>query len=172
MPLTPNFSVSQTAVNPAYVVFTDTSSGSDGDIVSRRIYVTDSDGEPIVPDGVTTTYIAWPLATNPLNVDLLTQDAAVNIRVDWLDAGDSVLYTKNTNYALTQFSQQFLYYLIQLQSQNYNIIQDKNYWSNVGIFWANVIGAIKAVEVGNDIAASQACINRAIFMYDNQTMYF
>jgi hypothetical protein len=112
------------------------------------------------------------LTVNPISLDLLSTDTAVNVQVDWLDSSTNVLYTVNTNYCLAEFSKQFLYYLIQLQSLNYQIIQDSNYWGNVGIFWTNIRGAINAVEIGNDIFAAQVCLNRTIFMSQNQSFYF
>lgn len=175
MSLSPNFSVAQTPLNPSLVIFTDTSTGSDPSITGRRIYVTDSNGNPVVPSGTTTNYITWILATNPLSVNLLTQDLAVNIRVDWVNVSGAVvtvIATLNQNYCFSLFNKQFLYYLVQLQSTTYNIIQDTNYWGNVGIFWSNITGAINAVEVGNDIAASQACLSRATYMAQNQANYF
>lgn len=172
MPYSQNFTVSQTSANPAFVIITDTSTGSDPAIDSRRIYITDCNGNAVVPAGTTTTYIDWPLLDNPISLDLLTQDMALNVKVEWLDNATQILYELDNNYCLSEYNKQFLYYLIQLQSLTYNIIQDNNYWGNVGIFWANIIGAINAVEIGDDIFASQTCLNRATLMAQNQAYYF
>lgn len=174
MPFSQNFTVSQTPSNPAYVIFTDTSDGDPGDydIDIRRIIVTDCNGNYIVPTGTTTTYIEWPLNDNPISLNLLTQDTAVNVEVQWLNVDDEVLYSLDNNYCLSEFNKQFLYYLIQLQSLTYNVIQDNNYWGNVGIFWSNIIGAINSVEIGDDIFASQTCLSRATFMAQNQANFF
>jgi hypothetical protein len=172
MPFSQNFTVAQTSANPAFVIITDTSTGTDGAIDSRRIYITDCFGNYIVPSGTTTNYIDWPLVDNPISLNILTQDTAANIRVEWLDASNNILYELNNNYCFSEFNKQFLYYLIQLQSQTYNIIQDNNYWGNVGIFWTNIIGAINSVEIGDDIFASQACLNRATNMAQNQAYFF
>lgn len=172
MPFSQNFTVAQTSANPAFVIITDTSTGSDGAIDSRRIYITDCFGNYIVPSGTTTDYIDWPLVDNPISLNILTQDTAANVMVEWLDNTQQVLYELNNNYCFSEFNKQFLYYLIQLQSQTYNIIQDNNYWGNVGILWTNIIGAINAVEIGDDIFASQACLNRATNMNQNQAYYF
>ena len=181
MPYSQNFTVAQTPINPAYVIITDTSTPPNDyatyNIDSRRIYIRDSFGNFIVPDGTTTDYIEWPLLQNPISLNILTQDFAVNIQVEWRDSTvtpptNPVLYSLDNNYCFSEYNKQFLYYLIQLQAHNYNIIQDNNYWGNVGIFWANIIGAINAVETGDDIAASQACLSRATFMAQNQSIYF
>jgi hypothetical protein len=173
MSFSQDFSVSQSPVNPAYLIITDTSSGTDGLITARRIYIQDSDGNFIVPSGTTTSYITWTYPSpNPISLDILTQDVAANVKVEWLYAGNVMHYELDNNYCFSEFNKRFLYYLIQLQSLTYNIIQDTNYWGNVGIFWTNIIGAIKSVEIGNDIFASQQCLNRATFMQTNQDKYF
>jgi len=173
MPFTQSFTVSQTPLNPSIVVITDTSTGTPtSPITERRITITDYAGNYVVPVGTTTNYIVWAVGTNPITLDLLTEDMALNIKVDWYKAVNVVEYTLNQNYCFTQYSKQFLYYLIQLQSQNYNIIQDNNYWGNVGIFWTNIIGALNSVEIGNDIASAQACLNRTNYMQQNQSIYF
>ena len=69
MALNPAFTASQSAGVPENLTFTDTSTGSDVTIVARRIYLLQSDGTYLVPSGVTTDYIPWPLATNPITVE-------------------------------------------------------------------------------------------------------
>ena len=173
MPFSQNFSVAQTPANPQYLILTDTSTGiSDPpQFDSRRIYIQDCFGNYIVPTGTTTQYIVWNLEDNPTSIDVLTKDVAVNIKVQWMD-GSSILCELDNNYCLTEFNKQFLYYLVQLQSSSYNIIQDTRYWDNVGIFWTNIIAAINAVQIGNDIFASQVCLDRASYMAENQFKYF
>jgi hypothetical protein len=173
VPFNPSITVAQTPLNPSIILITDTSVGTPANpLVSRNVTITDSSGNYIVPSGTTTNYIPWAIGESFIALDILTQDMALNIKVDWLQSGNVVEYTYNQNYSFTQFSKQFLYYLIQLQSQNYNIIQDNNYWGNVGIFWTNIIGAINSVEIGNDIASAQACLNRTNYMQQNQSIYF
>tara|TARA_R110000868_G_scaffold232383_1_gene485879 strand:- start:2022 stop:2546 length:525 start_codon:yes stop_codon:yes gene_type:complete len=174
MAFTQNFTISQTPANPAFVIVTDTSIGDPltNGIASRRITITDCNGNYLVPTGTTTNYIDWSLPNNPISLDLLTQDMALNVLVQWLDSNGVVVVQLDNNYCLSEFNKQFLYYLIQLQSHNYNIIQDTNYWGNVGIFWSNIIGAINSVEIGDDIFASQTCLNRATNMAQNQAFYF
>ena len=107
----PSFTVSQSPSAPGLVIITDTSTGTDPLINSRVIRIMDCYGNYIVPAGVTTNYILWPLAQNPIILDLLTQDTAVNVRVEWLDAtipNPVVLYDVNQNYCLSEFNKQFL----------------------------------------------------------------
>lgn len=172
MSFSPAFTVSQSAASPSVVVFTDTSIGSDPLITKRRIFITDNNGDYIVPSGTTTDYIDWPLATNPLSVDLLLQDTACEIEVLWLNSVNATLYSSSDKFCLSQFNQQFFYYLIQQLALTPSILQDTSYKSNLSQFWTYVIGAQNAVQIGGDIASSQQLLDMATLMQQNQQMYF
>lgn len=173
MSFSPSFTVSQSAAAPATVVFTDDSSGSDGAIVSRRIYVTDQSGSAVVPSGTSTAYISWILATNPLSVsNLLTQDTAVDVLVQWLDSGNNVLYSSEDTFCLEDFGKQFFIYLFQQQALAPNIVQDSNYFGNLCQFWINLIGANTMITEAEDLSSSQNCLNRETYMAANQNLYF
>lgn len=169
---TPAFTASQTPFNAALIILNDVSVGSDINITQRRIIFTDSQGNNIVPSGTVTTYVPWALADTSITVNLLTTDQSLNVLVQWLDISNNVLYSTNTNYCFAQFNLNFFYYLIQMQSETYNIVQDTNYFSNLATYWINIIGGQQAVIIGNDTAASQACLNRATYMQQNQSLFF
>lgn len=103
---------------------------------------------------------------------ILDNDAGVSVTVQWLSAADAVLYTLTQLYTLAEFNKNFLYYLIQQQALSPSIPQDANYFSNLATYWMNITGAIQAVEIGADIAAAQACLDRATSMKDNQFVNF
>lgn len=172
MPFSPSFTVGQNIETPAYVVFTDDSTGSDVLVISRRIYVTDSQGDPVVPSGTTTDYISWPLATNPLTVNLLTEDTAVNVLVQWLDVSNAMLYEDDDDFCLEEFNNQNFVYLIQQQGLSPSVVQDTTYFSNLCQYYINIIGANTMVEDALDLAGSQNCLNRATNMLNNQTYFF
>ena len=173
MPLSPAFTVSQGAATPANVTFEDTSTGSDAAVTQRRIYITDNDGEVIVPSGTSTDYIAWALGTNPIEVqDLLSNDLAVHIIIQWLDVSNAVLYDDENDFCLREFNIQNFIYLIQNQALTPGIVQDTNYFSNLSQYWINIVGANTMVEDANDLSASQNCLNRATAMLNDQTFYF
>lgn len=171
MAFVPNFTVSQTPATPSNILITDTSTGSDPNITQRKIYITDSAGNPVMPAGQSGIYTLW-LSGASIILNVLTEDQALTISVKWADQFGYVLYQKTSNYCFSQFNQQYFYYLIQVQSQTYNIIQDNRYWQNMATYWANIVGAIKAVELGNDIYGSQVCLNRATTMKNNANNFF
>lgn len=174
MAFSPSISVAQTGTNPALVVITDNSSGSDVLIISRKITFTNSAGANPVPSGVTTSYVPWPLATNPISVNLGATylDAALSIRVDWLNAGGTSIYDYTQEYPLLRYNKNFFVYLIQQQALTRNIVQDSNYFSNLCQYYINIVGAIAMVEDADDITGSQNCIERADEMKTNQSKYF
>ena len=180
MSFTPNFTVAQTALNPNIVIVSDTSTGVDAAIAQRRIYFKNSQGEFVVPSNnpVNITYVEWVLASNPITIPsqpgavFLTKDQALEVRVEWLSSTGVLLWEKTQKYCFTEYSKQFLYYLIQLQSLTFNVIQDTNYWGNVALLWTNIIGAINAVEIADDIYSSQVCLDRATFLASNQEKFF
>jgi hypothetical protein len=172
MSFTQSFSVLQSPQSPALLFFKDTSTGSDISITSRRIYIQGWDGNFIVPVGTTTDYIVWPLLDIEFTVDVFTQDTAANVKVDWLDDAGTVLYSANDNYCFSEYNKQFFYYLIQQQSLTYNVVQDGNYFTNLGVYWINIVSATNSIVIGNDIYASQVCLNRATNMMDNQSYFF
>lgn len=172
MPLSPAFTVGQSVTAPYNVVFTDTSTGSDVAVVSRRIYVTNSQGAYVVQSGNSNDYITWPLATNPITVDLLDEDIAVNVLVQWLDAGNAVLYELDNDYCLREFNIQQFIYLIQQQALTPGVVQDTNYYSNLSQYWINIVGANVMIEDASDLAGSQNCLNRATYYLTNESNFF
>lgn len=172
MPITPSISVSQSALAPNLITVEDTSTGSDGAIASRRIFFQTPFGTYLVESGTTTDYEVWSYADASETFDVLNQDWALAITVQWLDSGNAVLYTLTQVYCFNQYNRQFYYYLWQQMALTYKIIADGVYFNALAAYWQNIIGAEKAVEIGADIAASQACLDRATNMKENQSIFF
>lgn len=172
MSFTPSLSVGQTGLDPSLVVVTDNSVGSDVLITSRLLTITDNNGDAVVPAGNSGSTIAWAWATNPISNKLLSQDASLTIRCDWLDAGGVSLYNYAETYPLLRFNKNKFVYLIQQQALKPNIVQDKDYWNSLCQYYINIIGAVAMVEDADDISGSQNCINRATFMLNNEAVNF
>lgn len=172
MPLTPNFSVSQTGLSPSVVTLTDDSTGGDVSVTQRRVYFQTSTGDYLVQSGTTTQYEPWSYADSSASFDILSTDQSLSITVQWLDVTDVVLYTLTQVFCFPQYNKNFFYFLIQNQALTPSILQDATYFSNIATYWMNIIGAINAIEIGADIAASQNCLNRATFMMQNQQDFF
>jgi hypothetical protein len=175
MPLTPNFSTSQQAGLPSNVIITDTSTGSDVAIVSRRVFLVNYAGEYVVADGTTTNYTPWPLAQSSISIDCLSADSALSVTVNWVDAGGVTLYTKTSLAGFTLFNETFYYSLTQGQAAISNpsyILQDNTYFQNKSRLRVLIDSGNQAVTLGYDITTAQECYDLATYMVNNQNNLF
>ena len=109
MALTPNFTASQTSGTPSVITLTDTSTGSDVTIASRRVYLLQSNGTFLVPAGNTTDYIEWDLVDTSISIDVLSQDTALSITVQWMSGIQTVVTSKTISFAFTAYNETFYY---------------------------------------------------------------
>lgn len=164
------FLVSQSPSNPGIIDFINSSTGSDILITERRIYIQDALGNYLVPSGTTTTYIIWPLADDTISVNVLTTDTACAIRVDYLNVSGTALYTSGNTYCFDVYSKLFAYALV--QGLVPPITLDTAYSANLAKLWSCILGAENAITLASDISASQNCLNQAIYLRTNQTLFF
>lgn len=167
MALTPNFTVASTS-SPSQLVLTDTSTGSDGAITDRKILIYNSANN--LPFGT----IDWPLADTSITISPLTADLAMNIQVNWVNSGGTVLYTKSQLFVATQYAEQFYYSLTQQQAAttNLNILNDYPYFENKSKLRMLIDSAVQAIAVGSDIFSAQFCISIYQQMLNNPNLYF
>lgn len=172
MALTPSFACAQSPITFNVVVVSDTSTGSDSNIASRRVYVETSTGTFLVNSGITTDYTPWSLSSATINLNILTQSTACTVTVEWVDSGGTVLYTSTSTFCFRYYLNAFGYYLTQLIAATPNIIQDTNFFNNYAKFWSLLKGAINAIDFASDVANSQEQLNMATYMQNNQNLYF
>lgn len=173
MALTPNFTGSQNSGTPSTVSFTDTSTGSDGAITKRRIFLLQSDGTYLTGDG-TVNYDDWAYADSSISLDVLSQDTALDVTVQWLDVSNTVLYTKTIAFGFQAFGETFYYSLTQNQVPitNPNVALSTNYYQNKMIFRVLLDSAAQAIEFASDIYSAQNCYDQEQNMINNQAFYF
>ena len=128
MPLSPNFTASQNSGTPNLIFLTDTSTGSDGTITKRRIYLLQSDGTYLVPAGTATNYIEWALVDVTTSLNVLIQDTALSITVEWLTASNVLVANKTTSFAFTAYNETFYYGLTESQVANANLTASTNWY--------------------------------------------
>lgn len=90
MAITVSFTTEQTIGEPQNITINDTSTGTDGTAVSRRIYLVDNLGNYITENGSSTSvaYTTWPLAQgSSITLDVLEQDMALNITLCYVTSG-------------------------------------------------------------------------------------
>jgi hypothetical protein len=172
MPLSPNFTASQNSGTPNLIFLTDTSTGSDGTITKRRIYLLQSNGTYLVPAGTNTDYIEWALVDTTTSLNVLIQDTALSITVQWLTASNVVVATKTTSFAFTAYNETFYYGLTESQVANANLTASTNWDQTKMILRVELDSAYQAISFASDIFSAQAALNRATFISTNQSYFF
>jgi hypothetical protein len=172
MPLSPNFTASQNSGTPNLIFLTDTSTGSDGTITKRRIYLLQSDGTYLVPAGTATNYIEWALVDVTTSLNVLIQDTALSITVQWLSAANVVVANKTISFAFTAYNETFYYGLTESQVANANLTASTNWYQTKMILRVELDSAYQAISFASDIFSAQAALNRATFISTNQSYFF
>lgn len=172
MAFTPNFSTAQSIGLPDNIIFTDTSTGSDGAITSRRIFIQDYLNNYLVQSGTTTNYEVWDYADSSITLDVLTQDTSAALTVQWLDVNNAVLYSKTYNAVFTLNDKQFLYDLAANEAQQLELLQNQNYLLNTLRLQVFVDNADNSIEIGNNVYTSQTNLNQAQVLIDNESLNF
>jgi hypothetical protein len=172
MPLSPNFTASQNSGTPNLIFLTDTSTGSDGTITKRRIYLLQSNGTYLVPAGTATNYIEWALVDVTTSLNVLIQDTALSITVQWLTSVNVVVANKTTSFAFTAYNETFYYGLTESQVANANLTASTNWYQTKMILRVELDSAYQAISFASDIFSAQAALNRATFISTNQSYFF
>lgn len=181
MSYTVAFSTTQSLGEPSEIIVTDSSSGSDVTVSTRRVYLVTAQGQWLTENGLSDTeaYTLWPLADGAtLTLDVLTEDMALWVTLAYVTSGGAVAngatLTKLQGYTL--YDEDFYYGLTQDQAlQNQPppmVIQDANYYMNKMIFRVELDSGNQAIVYGNDIVSAQNCYSRATYMRLNEGLYF
>jgi hypothetical protein len=172
MPISPNFTASQNSGTPNIITLTDTSTGSDGTITKRRVYLLQSDGTYLVPAGTSTSFIEWSLADVSISLNVLTQDSALSITVQWLTSANTVVANKTTSFAFTAYNETFYYGLTESQVANANLTASTNWYQTKMILRVELDSAYQAISFASDIFSAQSALNRATFISTNSSFFF
>lgn len=172
MPITPNFSTSQSAGTLTSATFTDTSTGSDAGLTGRLITLRKYDGDYLTPTGYTVDYIFWPIASSSLTVaNLLDKDYCVDVNVRWF-TGSTATNTKTILTLFTGYSDVFLRQLTQNAGANRGLIARQNYYENKNKLRTLLDDASQAVSLLNDQTIAQFCLDDAKILTDNISSFF
>ena len=172
MPFVPNFTASQYSGTPSVITLTDTSTGSDVTIASRRVYLLLANGTFLVPAGNTTDYIVWDLVDTSIDLDVLSQDSALSITVQWMSGIQTVVTSKTISFAFTAYNETFYYGLTESQVANSNLSASTNWYQTKLILRVEIDSADQAITFASDIYSAQAALNRATYISTNQAYFF
>lgn len=173
MPLTANFSSSESLSTLANVTFLDTSTGTDLGLTSRKIFVRLANGNWLTTAGESTTSASetWAIADAGITLALLTQSTVANVTVQWL-TGSTVTYTKTILTIWDLYDYVFAFGLIQSQTATPGIIQDVSYYSKFFEFITNLWSAESAVTYGNDLYSSAGALNKNQYLITNANLFY
>lgn len=175
MAFVPLFSFTQAVGTPQNLDGVDLSTGTDVLITSRRIYLEQADGTFLVPAGVTTDYIPWPLPGTTITIsDILTQDTALSITVEWLNSSNVAIYDKTTPYGFDAYGQSFFYGLSDGETPIVRppVALSTNYFQNKMQFMCYLVSAAQAITRYGDVYKAQIAYDLDQFMISNQNDYF
>lgn len=164
MPLTPNFTTTQTPGAPESINFEDLSSGSDGAVTQRRIFIQIPSGTFLVESGNTNVYSGWddfPATTTITLEDILTKDQGARVTVQWLDVSNTVLYDKTKYFGFSCFNEDFDYQTTQNVAGNQLLMNDNNFWFNKSLLRTYIDSGDNAIARASDINACQQCYDLA-----------
>lgn len=172
MSFSPSFVTSQVLGYPSVVNFLDNSSGSNGAITGRRIYMQTSAGIFLVPTGTSTDYTVWALANTTTAVDALDMDYGLRVVVEWVDVSGTAIYSSTQILGFTLYNEQFSYGLVQALTGNPALINDSPYFKNMGDLRTEIDGGNQAIIFAADIFSAQQCYDRATQLRLNSTYSF
>ena len=163
MSFVPDFSATQSPGSPKNITFTDTSTGSEGAIDSRRIYIQQPNGTFLVEEGVSVDYNEWPLPlSTPIELeDILSIDIGARVVIEYLDSGGTILYDKTKYYGFNCFNKDFDYKLTQNVASNPLLMNDNRFWANKDLLQTYIKSGDNAIERASDINACQQCYDLA-----------
>ena len=126
----------------------------------------------MVPAGTVTNYIEWALVDVTTSLNVLIQDTALSITVQWLTASNVVVANKTTSFAFTAYNETFYYGLTESQVANANLTASTNWYQTKMILRVELDSAYQAISFASDIFSAQAALNRATFISTNQSYFF
>jgi len=172
MAISPSFTASQNSGTPSIITLTDTSTGTDVAITQRRVYLLQSNGQYLVPTGTIPDYIEWDIVDSTISLNVLVQDTALSITVQWLSVSNTVIESVTTSFAFTAYNETFYYGLTESQVANANLTASTNWYQTKMILRVELDSAYQAITFASDIFSAQAALNRATFISTNQSYFF
>lgn len=172
MSFQPNFTAEQFSGTPSQFTLTDTSTGSDVTIAKRRVYLLQANGTFLVPQGTTTDYIDWTLSDPSITLDVLSQDSALSVTVQWLTTLNVVVTSLTQSFAFTAYNDTFYYGLSQSLVGNSNLSASTDWFGWMMDLRVQLDSAEQAISFASDIYTAQASLNRATFISTNSAYFF
>lgn len=157
-------------IAPGGFTITDTSTGTDTNLTTRRIYLYQSDGTLLTGD-----FINWPLsAGTTMTLNVLTVDYCLNIVVMWVSSSPlppPSAYSASGLFNFVGYSKQFEDQQIGAIQSNPGILRSDGFYTSLGALQTEIDNSIQAAST-NQQASAQSALNRIQYMIINQTKFF
>lgn len=131
-----------------------------------------ANGTYLVPSGTNTDYIEWALADTSKSLDVLAQDSALSITVQWLNSSNVVVQYKTNVYAFTAYNETFYYGLTEDQVANSNLTASQDWYGWKMALRVELDSAYQAISFASDIFSAQSALNRATYISTNSNYFF
>jgi hypothetical protein len=176
MPLSVSFSATQSIAYNNLITLLDTSTGSDGTVTSRRIFIRTASNQYLYPtqhQSSSPTYIEWPISDGgSITLDVLTESTSPEITIQWLTGAGTVVYTKTDTFCFDLQDYVFALGILSNQTSSPGVLQDQSYYSNFLQLIVNLFNAENAVVYGGDIWSSQGALNRNQVFIQNSSYFY
>lgn len=158
MALTASFTAQSVAGSNSKILFTDTSSGSDGTIVTRHIYAITDIRTFLVVSGTTTKYEVWDFADTTITLNLLSKDYALKLVAQWINGSGTIVkdYTIDAQ-GFTQYNENASFQLTQALTGNPLLINDNNFSQNKWALRDFIDSGNQAILQASDLYNAQRC---------------
>lgn len=174
MPLTPNFSTSESLSSNNLITFVDSSTGSDISLTSRRVAILLANGKWLDTGGsesTTIVYHTWDIGDTSVELNLLTKSTVGNVTVDWM-TGATATYTKTILCEWDLYDYCFLFGLLSAQTSYPARTDNQGYWQDSFKMITNLFQSEQAVELMDDLYSSSAALDRNYYMITHQNNFF
>lgn len=173
MPINPSFSATESIANPNEITFVDDSTGSDGTLTNRKIFVRLANGNWLTEGGESTTIAStnWAYSDVSITLSLLSQSTACSIEVVWY-AGSAATYDFENTFCFNIYDYLFGLQLLQGNTSSPSQVQDTNYYSNLTKFIVNIFNEENPITYGGDIFSSQGAMAQNQYLIQNENLFF
>lgn len=175
MAINPHISATQSLAYNNLITLIDDSSGSDGSLTNRRVYIRTATNKWLTDGQVVSSTIAytnWAYGDATIQLDVLMESTSPEITVEWY-AGASLVtaFTDTFDFNLGDYVFQ-LGLLASQTSSGGRVLQDANYYSNMLQFIVNMANSEVAISVGDDIYSAQNALNINQNFISNENDFF
>lgn len=173
MALSPDFLIGQVTGIPQSILIEDTSTGSDVTIVARHIFLTQDNGDTLVPSGTTTNYILWPLVDTSFTIEnILDMDYSLTVTVNWVDVLGATVETKSEDSNFKMYNSLFNYSLVSDEANGLASLNSINWLTSRMKLYLALNDSDTSVTDMSSITNGQDANDRGTYLRENKNLFY